>query len=195
MYFRGPFRSFFFCPRFPPLKPFKGSREPREASGRLRGASRRLRGASAACRGLRGPPRASGLRRLVCGGLDVGFGSGFRVFFGLPPYPCLADPEISAPPGRPRTPPRTPLGRFPGRSRTPGVWRVSRKPENPGLQACEPWTLGLVAGFASFWAPSLAGPKLSAFPSHFQGGLALPPQQNAEGLNNLVNHRKGEGVP
>ena len=144
-------------------------------------------GASAACRGLRGPPGASeGLRASeACGGLDVGFGSGFRVFLGLPPYPCLADPEISAPPGRPRTPPRTPLGRFPGRSRTPGPWRASRKPENPGLQVCEAWTLGLVAGFASFWAPSLAGPKLSAFPSHFQGGLAgsglMPPQQNAEG--------------
>ena len=58
------------------------------------------------------------------------------------------------------------------------------------LQACEPWTLGLVAGFASFWAPSLAGPKLSAFPSHFQGGLAgsglMPPQQNAKGQGRWV---------
>ena len=125
-----------WCPRFPPLKPFRVPAGLRGASGRLRGASRRLRGASAACRGLRGPPRASGLRRLVCGGLDVGFGSGFRVFLGLPPYPCLADPEISAPPGRPRTPPRTPLGRFPGRSRTPGPWK--------GLQeARKPWTAGL----------------------------------------------------
>ena len=176
-----------WCPRFPPLK----LRVP-AASGGLRAPPGCLQAPPGGLGGLSGPPGASeGLRaRLVCGGLDVGFGSGFRVFLGLPPYPCLADPEISAPPGRPRTPPRTPLGRFPGRSRTPGPWRASRKPENPGLQACEPWTLGLVAGFASFWAPSLAGPKLSAFPSHFQGGLAgsglMPPQQNAEGQGRWV---------
>ena len=102
------------------------------------------------------------------------------------------------PPGRPRTPPRTPLGRFPGRSRTPpqgpggppGSPKTLETPQMRPLQACEPWTLGLVAGFASFWAPSLAGPKLSAFPSHFQGGLAgsglMPPQQNAEGQGRWV---------
>ena len=147
-------------PRFPPLKPFRVPA------------------------GLGGPPGASGVPPGASGGprRPVGASEGL--------YPCLADPEISAPPGRPRTPPRTPLGRFPGRSRTPGPWRASRKPENPGLQACEPWTLGLVAGFASFWAPSLTGPKLSAFPSHFQGGLAgsglMPPQQNAEGQGRWV---------
>ena len=48
-------------------------------------AFRGLRRPPGASRGLRGPPRASGLRRLVCGGWDVGFGSGFRVFLGLPP--------------------------------------------------------------------------------------------------------------
>ena len=73
--FRGP-----LVPSFSALGPFRVPAGLRGASGRLRGASRRLRGASAACRGLRGPPRASGLRRLVCGGLDVGFGSGFRGF-------------------------------------------------------------------------------------------------------------------
>ena len=74
-----------WCPRFSPLKPFRVP-GPRGASGRLRGASRRLRGASAACRGLRGPPRASGLRRLVCGGLDVGFGSGFTLAWQTQKY-------------------------------------------------------------------------------------------------------------
>ena len=85
---------------------------------------------------LRAPPgglgRISGALSLFWG-LDVGFGSGFRVFSGLPPYPCLVDPEISS--------------------------------------------------FQATW----------------RGGLASgPPERPAADpgfLNNLVNHRKGEGVP
>ena len=50
------------------------------------------------------------------------------------------------------------------------------------------WKLGLVVGFASFLGSQpclcLAGPKIAAFPSHFQGGLArsapVPPQQNPQ---------------
>ena len=55
------------------------------------GSAREISGAfggSGASGGLRGPPGASGsLGGLLgaCGALDAGFGSGFRVFFGLPP--------------------------------------------------------------------------------------------------------------
>ena len=106
------------------------SRGPRGASGRLRGASGRLRGAS-------GGPGISGALSL----LDVGFGSGFRVFWPPSTTPCLADPKFQ---------------HFPGHLlETAGQWAPRATPRKPP----RPRSLGL--GF----------------------------------LNNLVNHRKGEGVP
>ena len=221
-----------WCPRF--RCTFWGAFE---ASGGLPRASPGASGVPpGASGGLGAPPGGLGGAFGAFFWVDVGFGSGFRVFWP-PSTPCLADPKFQhfpghlletagqwapratprkprtppaknapgrsrdatgTPPGRPRTPPRTPLGRFPGRSRTPpqgpggppGSPKTLETPQMRPLQACEPWTLGLVAGFASFWAPSLAGPKLSAFPSHFQGGLAgsglMPPQQNAEGQGRWV---------
>ena len=80
--------------------------------------------------GLRGPPGASGPRGLGASGAsgpqafkgppsafagqDVGFGSGFRVLFGLPALLLLADPEISA---------------FPGCLGRPAQWPPSAQPE------------------------------------------------------------------
>ena len=108
---------------------------PRGASGRLRGASGRLRG------GLGGRLGAiSGALSLFLG-LDVGFGSGFRVFWPPSTTPCLADPKFQ---------------HFPGHLlETAGQWAPRATPRKPS----RPRLLGL--GF----------------------------------LNNLVNHRKGEGVP
>ena len=125
---------------------------------------------------------------------------------GLPPIPLPGRPRnISTP----ETPPHAAPGRLLGTlSRTFSDARAleglqeARKP-----WTAKPWTLGLVAGFASFWAPSLAGPKLSAFPSHFQGGLAgsgphapaaerrRPRSLGLGFLNNLVNHRKRRRGP
>ena len=85
-----------------------------------------------------GPPREPSFRGSHT--LGVGFGSGFRVFSGLPPYPCLVDPEISS---------------------FQATWRgglASGPPERPAADPPNPRSLGL-------------------------------------GFLNLVNHRKGEGVP
>ena len=73
------------------------------------------------------------------------------------------------------------------------------------------WTLGLVVGFRVFWPPSttpcLADPKFQHFPGHLletagqwapRATPRKPPRPRSLGLgflNNLVNHRKGEGVP
>ena len=70
---------------------------------------------------------------------------------------------------------------------------------------------GLVVGFAFFWPPSttpcLADPKFQHFPGHLletagqwapRATPRKPPRPRSLGLgflNNLVNHRKGEGVP
>ena len=115
----------------------------------------RLRGPPA---GLGGPPGASGVPPGASGGprgglggisgalslflgLDVGFGSGFRVFWPPSTTPCLADPKFQ---------------HFPGHLlETAGQWAPRATPRKPP----RPRSLGL--GF----------------------------------LNNLVNHRKGEGVP
>ena len=125
---------------------------------RFRGGLRaplRLRGPPA---GLGGPPGASGVPPGASGGprgglggisgalslllgLDVGFGSGFRVFWPPSTTPCLADPKFQ---------------HFPGHLlETAGQWAPRATPRKPP----RPRSLGL--GF----------------------------------LNNLVNHRKGEGVP
>ena len=108
--------------------------------------------------GLGGPPGASGVPPGASGGprgglggisgalslflgLDVGFGSGFRVFWPPSTSPCLADPKFQ---------------HFPGHLlETAGQWAPRATPRKPP----KPRSLGL--GF----------------------------------LNNLVNHRKGEGVP
>ena len=115
----------------------------------------RLRGPPA---GLGGPPGASGVPPGASGGprgglggisgalslflgLDVGFGSGFRVFWPPSTTTCLADPKFQ---------------HFPGHLlETAGQWAPRATPRKPP----RPRSLGL--GF----------------------------------LNNLVNHRKGEGVP
>ena len=106
----------------------------RAPPGCLRGASGRLRGASGGLGGI------SGALSLFLG-LDVGFGSGFRVFWPPSTIPCLADPKFQ---------------HFPGHLlETAGQWAPRATPRKPP----RPRSLGL--GF----------------------------------LNNLVNHRKGEGVP
>ena len=136
-----------------PLGGFRGPLVPsfsRWASGFWR-----LRGPPA---GLGGPPGASGVPPGASGGprgglggisgalslflgLDVGFGSGFRVFWPPSTTTCLADPKFQ---------------HFPGHLlETAGQWAPRATPRKPP----RPRSLGL--GF----------------------------------LNNLVNHRKGEGVP
>ena len=112
--FRGPLvPSFSRC-----TSGFLGWRPPAGLSGRLRGASGRLRGP----RGASGGPRGFFL------GLDVGFGSGFRVFWPPSTTPCLADPKFQHFPGHlletagqwaPRATPRKPRTPLAGRPGTP----------------------------------------------------------------------------
>ena len=144
----------------------RGPPGPREAFGGLWcprfhgglpgfGAPLRLRGPPA---GFGGPPGASGVPPGASGGprgglggisgalslflgLDVGFGSGFRVFWPPSTTPCLADPKFQ---------------HFPGHLlETAGQWAPRATPRKP------PRPRSLDFGF----------------------------------LHNLVNHRKGEGVP
>ena len=77
------------------------------------GAAGRLRGPPGASRGLQGPPGAPGTSTSQ----DVGFGSGFRVFLGLPALLLLgrlkyrhfqASSSIGLARGAPKTTPRRP---------------------------------------------------------------------------------------
>ena len=113
-----------------------------EASGGLPRASPGASGVPpGASGGLGAPPGGLGGPRGFFWGLDVGFGSGFRVFWPPSTTPCLADPKFQ---------------HFPGHLlETAGQWAPRATPRKPP----RPRLLGL--GF----------------------------------LNNLVNHRKGEGVP
>ena len=127
---RGAFGALVFVVTFRVLGP-RASGGPPGASGVPPGASGGPRG------GLGG---ISGPRGFFLG-LDVGFGSGFRVFWPPSTTPCLADPKFQ---------------HFPGHLlETAGQWAPRATPRKPP----RPRSLGL--GF----------------------------------LNNLVNHRKGEGVP
>ena len=109
-----------------------------EASGASRGPPGCLR-APPGC--LRAPPGASGRLRGASGGpsglffgLDVGFGSGFRVFWPPSTTPCLADPKFQhfpghlletagqwAPRATPRKPRTPPAKNAPGRLDAPGT--------------------------------------------------------------------------
>ena len=60
------------------------------------------------------PVQSQVIRGLFCV-LDVGFGSGFRVFLPLPPYSCLTAGKSA----------------FPGRLGRPGQWPPERRPRAP----------------------------------------------------------------
>ena len=86
----------------PPYLPGFDPRSCLERFDTLSGSCGKVVGFS--CRGLRssetvrGPPGPPGLSGASGAALVfvVGLRSGFRVFSGLPPYPCLVDPEISS---------------------------------------------------------------------------------------------------
>ena len=125
------------------------------SSALFRGTSGGLRGLE----GLWGPPGASGsLGGLLgaCGASDAGFGSGFRVFFGLLEVSVFlgafggsgASGGLRGPPGASGS-----LG---------GLWGLA------GL-----WMLGLVVGFASFSGSRLRNIRISRPPPG--GSLASDP--------------------
>ena len=90
----------------------------------------------------------------------------------------------------------------------PGPLGGFRGPLVPSFSRC---TSGFGSGFRVFWPPSttpcLADPKFQHFPGHLletagqwapRATPRKPPRSRSLGLgflNNLVNHRKGEGVP
>ena len=134
-------------------------------------------------------------------------------FLGLFPG-CSGPSRASGGLRGPQAPPGA-LPQLPGLRGLPDVWLraggLRGPPGPPGASGLffEVRMLGLVVGFASFLGcqpcSCLTEPEIPAFPGHLQGrpGQWAPkttpsPRPRSLGLgflNNLVNHRKGEGVP
>ena len=179
----------------PPYLPGFDPRSCLERFDTFSGSSGKVVGFS--CRGLRssetvrGPPGPlGGFRGLWCPrfrGALPGFGATLR------PLEASRGP-LRAPPGCLRAPPGA-SGRLRGASGGLGAF----------------FWVGFGSGFRVFWPPSttpcLADPKFQHFPGHLletagqwapRATPRKPPRPRSLGLgflNNLVNHRKGEGVP